>query len=391
MTNHIKECQEKVRELILKNNSDLSRIMMRNEANVNLILTNSCNLSCPFCYQPKEIRNSNVMSRGIADKAMLFLSREYEAKSLIVNLFGGEPFVNKDLAIYLVEKYPMFRFLATTNGLLLLENEELRNWVKKNRGNLTISFSMGALKQRFQSSELIDKTSPILEVVKNNKGDVHYVVDDPFDSFVLKHVRYLLDMGIENLRFSLPKESDKVINYKNEYIELFKKIVDICYPVKNPNLKLNLDVYCKTNIYKQVHGDTKFNFQSSFCGASFSYLAIDYKGDIYPCDYFSAYPEWKLGDIYKGLDSKNRIFEKLPGWENNIYKDCQDCVLGDVRLCPNAMCFAENFRYNKDVFKPTKTICFIREIELATYKYISEVMMEEEKTNAESPVSLQSC
>jgi radical SAM protein with 4Fe4S-binding SPASM domain len=98
-------------------------------------------------------------------------------------------------------------------------------------------------------------------------------------------------------------------------------------------------------------------------------------GDLFPCDYFSIFPEMKMGDIYSGLDPSSLYLSKMQEWMDAAFEKCRTCTHvpdGDVRLCARALCFAENYEFNKNPFISTETHCTANEIESDVYDYISK-------------------
>ena len=90
--------------------------------NAIVLLTNQCNLECPYCFEDK---NSNRMSFETAKDVVLFLHRS-KSKNVGFTFFGGEPMLEWDSIIYpLIEwsksEYPT-RFNMTTNGTLFTED-----------------------------------------------------------------------------------------------------------------------------------------------------------------------------------------------------------------------------------------------------------------------------
>lgn len=336
----------------------------RDFVNVNLILSQGCNLSCSYCYQPEGFRKDTMMSTKVLDDTIVFMSKKIKDQKLLFVLFGGEPLLNFEAVKYAVEKYSMHRFMLVTNGLILLENPEIREWCFKHKNNLVVSFSMGSLKTRY-GDKLAETVQPILDLVKHTKGDVHYVVET-IDESTLKDVEYLCKTGIRNLRFNAPKQSKYAMEHKDEYIKLFQKIVDIVYSYKH--VTSTLDTAFRSNIARKRQGLPTVPL-GLFCGSGFHYLAVDWEGNIFPCDYFIVYPEFKIGTIYTDID-KDRIFKDIPNWNTELTKYCTDCPLGNKELCTNALCLGENYRFNHNLFKPTPEVCNLRAIESATYTYI---------------------
>jgi radical SAM protein with 4Fe4S-binding SPASM domain len=102
-------------------------------------------------------------------------------------------------------------------------------------------------------------------------------------------------------------------------------------------------------------------------------LAIDINGDIYPCDYFMQFPEKKLGDIFTGYKPGRKVFEGCD-WPHDIFKHCTNCQFGDVQLCTNAMCYAENYKLYGDMLKPSELTCALKRLEFETYTYIATLV-----------------
>lgn len=81
-------------------------------------------------------------------------------------------------------------------------------------------------------------------------------------------------------------------------------------------------------------------------------LAIDVRGDIYPCIRFyplSSRQLYKIGNIYNGIDWNNRIFT-LKHYET-LPEKCQNCLIN--ANCHN--CLALGYKLNNELICTTKT------------------------------------
>jgi len=375
MAKGIQECRDNAFNFLKSNDFDIRKTLSRGFLNVSLLLTHKCNLDCPYCYQAESFKSEDgVMSRETADKALRFAFSECSDAEITVSLFGGEPFLNFDLLKYLVENYPQIRFVVTTNGKILTEDAQIREWAAA-QANLIISFSFSALRPVYNGT-LLSKSKALLEMLKLTWGEVHYVIDTPFDPEIMNNIKFMLDCGVPQIRVTLPKEQKIIEDYKDEYISLFKRIADMIYKGNARPPKFGWDVAFRSNACRKHKGKELLSTSSSYCGAGFNYLAIDHTGDIYPCDYFAAFPEFKIGNVDSGFYNERRVFQHLEDWYKQIYSYCNDCPLGDIRLCPNPMCYAENHKVNQNILKPTKNACVLREIEYAIYSYVSEIGVE---------------
>jgi len=79
------------------------------------VLTNQCNLRCPFCYQKKERQNS------ILSKAEWFSILDQLPEYARVTLTGGEPLLHPDFQEIFSKVAEKFQCNIITNGLLLDE------------------------------------------------------------------------------------------------------------------------------------------------------------------------------------------------------------------------------------------------------------------------------
>lgn len=359
---------------------DAKTIYKQENITIYFVLTQACNLRCNYCYQPKEFRKSDsALSLKVAEDTMDFVIKSFDLSRIKFSLFGGEPFLNPDVLMHLVKEYPMFPFVVTTNGLVLLENKEVRDFVLSHRNNLKLSVSIHALKQKY-GKDYLRIAKPVLDAVCSNGGDVHYVIDDPTPE-ALDEIMYLYNYPIPVVRISAARHWDKVKEKNQEYIELFKKVADYLYFGEKPMFgRSQWDVAFKNNIYAYYKGQPLKSHPPTFCGCGYLYLAVDRFGDMYPCDFFANFPEFKIGNIYTGFNDTSVFFKKMGTWIEDLYESCRDCAVcpeKDIRLCPRAMCLAENYIVSGNPLKPAPNHCWANRIEFNNYAYIAQRAIKE--------------
>jgi len=343
---------------------------------VYLLMTQDCNLACPYCYQPKEFRQKGLeISREVIDDTVSFVFKHFDEAKVKFSIFGGEPFLNFPMIKYLTDTYPMFPYVVTTNGLCLIEDKIIRDWIVKHKYHLKLSVSITALKQKFGQGYL-EKAKPVLDLMKAVGGDVHYVIDDPDAPGVFEEIKYLFEHPVPVVRISAARHWDLIKDKNEAYKELFKKLADYIYFTCEPKFgRSQWDIALKNNLYRKLKGIPLKQVPPTFCGCGYLYLAVNNKGEIYPCDFFANFPEFKIGDIYSGFNETALFFKKMGDWLNELYEDCRDCEVceeGDIRLCPRAMCLAENYIVSGNPLKPAPNHCWANRIEYFNFEYITK-------------------
>jgi uncharacterized protein len=340
------------------------------------LMTQDCNLNCTYCYQPKEFRNNDTpMSQRIIDDTMVWVSKTFDECRIKFSIFGGEPFLNTAMIKYLCGTYCMYRYVVTTNGLVLLKDAGLREWVLKHKYHLNLSVSITALRNILGQSYL-DEAKPVLDLIKANGGDIHYVVDDPERPGIYEEIVWLYEYGIPVVRVSSARHWDMVKDKNEQFKELFKRIADYVYFQGKPKFgRSQWDIALKNNIYRKLKGIKLKDVPPTFCGCGYLYLAVNHKGEIYPCDFFANFPEFKIGDIYSGFNETALFFKKMGDWIEELYEHCQNCEVcleADIRCCPRAMCLAENYIVTGNPLKPASNHCWANRIESSTFEYIAK-------------------
>lgn len=81
------------------------------------------------------------------------------------------------------------------------------------------------------------------------------------------------------------------------------------------------------------------------CGAGSEYLAATPTGELYPCHQFVGMPEFKMGDVWKGVENieQRKKFEKC-----NVYSkdECTSCW---AKFFCSGGCAANSYNFNGDI------------------------------------------
>jgi len=106
-----------------------------------LLTTLRCNLKCSYCSlgvgevlgsQPKVTYTLEALDR--------FIATQLAGYDIYVTFYGGEPTLNLDLMMAVMQRHPDFRFQLQTNGTLL---HRLPDWVLARLSNVLVSIDGG--------------------------------------------------------------------------------------------------------------------------------------------------------------------------------------------------------------------------------------------------------
>lgn len=338
--------------------------------NLELFLTESCNLSCSYCFVKNKSAKTMPFEKVIAAINFLIFFSGNE-KSLNITLFGGEPLLEKK-TIYKVLKYcddlkrkscqKEFNISITTNGTLITEEILARtqgkiNYLlsidgKEETHNSSRVFSNGLGSYQIVASKinLLKKYQPWLgariTVVPNSVGKM------------AENLKHLYSLGINQLLIGVAMD-----------VEWSKKDLDIyenqLHEIANFYLaKKRLGQSIRMTLFEQVENRTNCNEQIWGCGAGRNTISVDTGGNIYPCSKFLGYEsfncnELKLGNIYQGITNL-KLRAKMSQITNDNFLGCKSC--NEIDDCMGG-CPADNYYLSRDLYKPGSAHCELKRIE----------------------------
>ncbi len=94
--------------------------MVGQHVEIQVLTTLKCNLRCSYCsLGVGEVLGSQKKARYSVDQLAAFVERHLQGKEVYFTLYGGEPTLNVDFGLKLMERFPHSRFNLQTNGTLL--------------------------------------------------------------------------------------------------------------------------------------------------------------------------------------------------------------------------------------------------------------------------------
>ncbi len=389
MYNHVKEdfteeefneliCAMKTSKFVIGEGEDLDPTITDSVSEITLMLVQSCNMSCKYCYAEEGVYNDEgKMDINTAKNSFEFLIKNSKVDELGVILFGGEPLIAYDVIKELLEYIrrrekeigKKVHINMTTNGTLI--NEEVEKLFETYDVHMMISIdgdkethdSNRYFKNKIGSYELVlEKTKKFREqgkltaraTISSGKQDLVYTF------------RHLQELGFKSIVMSpalnLFEESDfdDFTKHQEEYIEEFLRAASL----KDYNTCKKMRMVFSRLL--KIHNYTGRNRAYS-CGAGRTAIAIDIHGDVYPCHRFVSLKNFVIGNINDGLNKQDDFLRRIN--VNEEHEKCKACWLKNMCMgdCPYT-----NYEFTGSVGVTDEKLCSINKF---TYKKFIEVYL----------------
>jgi len=327
-----------------------------------LHIAHDCNLKCKYCFagEGNYHGQKTQMSLEVAKRAIDFvIENSANRKNIEIDFFGGEPLLNLDTVKgtvnYAREKEKTsgkrFRFTITTNGVLL-KPEEL-DYLNDTMDNIVLSLDgrkdvHDRMRCRKDGSGSYDAIVPKFQQMAAKRGNRDYYVRGTYTASNLDFstdVLYMADLGFDQLSVEpvvLPDGSSFEI--RKEHLPIlfkeYEKLADELLKVRKKGRKVNffhymIDLEGGPCVAKRLRG----------CGSGTEYLAVTPQGDLYPCHQFAGISEFRLGDIYSGINRPD-ITDVFKGINVYTKKACRQCW---ARFYCSGGCAANAWNFQKDL------------------------------------------
>lgn len=341
--------------------------------NVIALLTNQCNLKCPYCFEDKDARR---MTFETAKDALNFVHKAPD-RFHGFTFFGGEPMLEFDNIIVPLIEYSKTldnptRFAMTTNGVALTHDRI--DWLLDN--NVDFMLSMDGNKETQDSNRPMKNQGSSFDILDQN---IHYLLEKkPNQIFratltgktignLFSDILYFEQIGVRNLGI-LPNLFEvwtdeqqasfdaQIELYENYLIEQFQKGIPPLIFREYYAAFARLYLLQNTSTRRTTNA-CKPEFQCGFGvrgGAS-----VDVDGYLYGCHHISPLSHesiWCIGDIYQGLDEskvRNLVDNYNPLMVRN--NQCKSCPLDNI--C-NGGCVSNNYMICGDVHIIPDSFCY---------------------------------
>lgn len=365
---------------------------------ITFVITQDCNLRCKYCYMTGK-NNSNIMPIEVGKQAIDYFlenSNLFVADALILEFIGGEPLLEIDLLDELTDYFKvraynlghkwfdMYRISISTNGLLY-SSEKVQKYIMKNKTKLSIGITIDGTKEKNDLQRVYpDGSGSYEDIIKNVKlwqeqfpGATTKVTVGHDDLCYLKDsIIHLWNIGLDivpaNIVFEdVWQEGDDEVYY-NQLRELADYVIDNEYWEHH-----NTSLFAKGIGYPLEEEELHKNS----CGSG-AMIAVDAKGNLYPCIRFMGYSlankeGYVTGNIYDGIDAdKVRPFYTLD-CKSQSDEECLTCEVASG--CQ--WCTGYNYDQSKygTLFERNKSICKMHKARVKANNYLWSRLSREKK------------
>ncbi len=353
-----------------------------------LNVAHDCNLRCDYCFaQTGDFGGQRmIMPPETGKKAIDFLiERSADRETLEMDFFGGEPLMAWDTVVATVdyarkrekECGKKFRFTITTNGVLL--DDEKTDYINREMSNCVLSLDgrkevTDRIRRTLNGKSAYDVIVPKFQKLVEKRGDKDYYVRATFTKYNLdftEDILHMRDLGFVQL------SAEPVVTDPKQPFAITESDL--------PRVFSEYDRLCDVMAHRTENKFNFFHFMIDLdggpcavkrlrgCGCGNDYVAIDPRGDIYPCHQFVGIDRWKMGNLFDGsFDSDIKSYFA----KTHVYskEGCRDCW---AKFFCSGGCNANSFIYEGDVRKPYKIACELQRkrlecaLTLAAYRAVN--------------------
>lgn len=317
---------------------------------VTLVLTQNCNLNCSYCYEHN--KTLKIMPIEIAKSAIeKELTIEDDHEEVIIELFGGEPFLAFDMIkeIFSFMWEPRFTrkrlCFISTNGTLL--TDEIKNWLKERKQYIVCGISVDGTKKMHDINRCNSFDDIDLKFFKETWPDqsVKMTVSVETLPYLTEGIIFLHEQGFTisaNLAHGIDWGGEK--NIKILEIELEKLIQ---YYANNPEVQ---PCSMMSMLISRLAIE-KPELNTRWCGSGVHMCTYDIDGKVYPCQMF----------LPLSTPCENtKTFKNIDFTNDELFEDplCIDCPI--TVICPN--CYGMNFNNNGNPGQRDPNLCKLMKV-----------------------------
>jgi|GEM_PF-1127771 len=325
-----------------------------------LLLTDSCNLQCKYCFvEPGFIKHNGLMPLETAFKAV-DLFHELAKKSGVANpkivFYGGEPTLNREVLVETIKyakNYGMI-FNIVTNGTLM--DEELAKFLIENNVNISISIDgpeeiHDKKRVYLNGSGSFEKAMNAYNIIKKNGGKlgISCTLSNHNINNIEKIIFFFNEIGMKsfNLNFLNINPNDSLSNEElsNAFIKIFvtTKIFEMV----------------ETRIFERhLKPFIEESFHLKDCAATGGQIVVLPSGKVGTCQGYAGSEKYFVKTVDDPVESffSDNVFKK---WAERFplnMEACSNC--NAIGICGGGCaCYAEQTKGG--IEKPDERFCVV--------------------------------
>ena len=335
-----------------------------------LFLTENCNLRCEYCFV-KEMRVNSIPLETARAAINFLVFYSGQKKDLNITFFGGEPLLEIEKVIDLIDycdtieaeiKSKKFHHAMTTNGTLL--NEDI---LRRIQGRLNLLLSIdgdeethdkyrkningkGSFQSVISKLGLIKKYQPWL-------GTRMTILPDTVHK-LFHNVKFLYNQGINQFILGVASDSE----WNQEALDIYEREL-LRIGQYYLEMKANGE-HIRMEFFEKSESDLQGKESMWGCRAGRQTISVNTKGDIYPCSKFLGYeeydcPEIRMGNIFEGITNID-FRKKMTEMTTDSYVQCMGCT--EIDACFGG-CPAISYYENRNIYNPCSAECEITKVQ----------------------------
>ena len=400
----IEECLDDISELIKQNKlfseDKYEKLAYEFKNNSHVIkalclhVAHTCNLNCSYCFasQGKYKGDRALMSFETGKRAFDFLiENSGTRRNLEVDFFGGEPLMNWDVVVKLVEyarsvekeHNKNFRFTLTTNGVLL--DDEKIDFLNKHMSNVVLSLDgrqeiHDHFRKDYSGNGSYEVIVPKFKRLVEKRGGKNYYMRGTFthnNADFTNDIFHMADLGFKELSMEpvVCPPGDPYALTEEDLPKLFEQYEILAKEMLKRKKEgrgftfyhYMLDLKNGPCIYKRITG----------CGSGTEYMAVTPWGELFPCHQFVGDEKYSLGNIWDGVKN-TAVQDEFRKCNAYARPECKDCW---ARLYCSGGCAANAYHATGNISGTYKYGCelFKKRIECAVMMQAAEADSEESR------------
>ena len=336
---------------------------------ITLHVSHGCNIKCTYCFAEGGSYGGKptMMDFATAKQAVDWLLQGSAiSRKCNVTFFGGEPLLNLDLIVQVV-RYARgeagrlgidISFGMTTNGTLL-SGEALEFIMQEDIGILVSLDGDASTHNRNRTfHDDSDTYGTIAENVRN------MAAQKP-DQIKLRATMTAHNLDIEGIADHLSQLGASTVSVAPV---VGSRYTDTAIRAEHlPELKGHLKKLCWTELNGLMQGDDRRHSyfgdkirqllnprkKDYGCGGGKTFLGVSVDGSIYFCSALAGLPEFKMGDVFNGIDP-----EKKQRFDRDLYVDSREpCNTCWARYLCGGGCIYDAQMVNGTPLSPNPVAC----------------------------------